>query len=222
MMNKCVIFDLDGTLANTLTTIAYYGNFAIGKLGYDPVDEELYKTFIGDGAKNLILRLMKYREIPENLYEQIRKIYDDAYDSDTAYLSNPYDGIMDMIAALKADGIKLAVLSNKPHSVTVSVVAKIFGSDNFDIILGQRDDYPKKPDPQVVYNILDELDIKKENCVFIGDTNVDIITANSAGISSIGVLWGFRDFAELNAQNPTVIISDSTKLYNTICEVLHD
>ncbi len=216
-MKKAVIFDLDGTLLNTINTIEYYCNTALEKYGFNPVPVDKYKHFVGNGAKLLIERAMSYtREWTDDEFEKVFALYNELYDADTLYLTAPYNGIVDMLKSLKEQGYKTAVLSNKPHFATVDVVNKIFGDDIFDIVRGGMDGVPLKPDPTAVFEIMKELNVSEEEVVFVGDTKVDIATGKNAGLFAIGVLWGFRDEAELTAAGADVIIDDAKEILNIV------
>lgn len=212
-MKKCCIFDLDGTLLNTIDTIAYYGNNALNKHGFSSIDTEKYKYFVGSGAKNLILRMLSHLGVEDK--EVFDKIYGDymkAYDADVLYLTHIYDGIEKMLGELKAKGIKLAVLSNKPDFAARSAVEMFFGKDYFDVVFGQRENVAIKPDPAGVFEILNILDVEKDDCLYIGDTAVDMKTGKSAGLYTVGVLWGFREKEELEGANADSIIERPEEL----------
>ena len=196
-MKKLCIFDLDGTLSNTLPTIAYYGNLALEKYGHEPICEERYKILVGNGRDVLIHRMLSERgcDVPAE-YDRVGAAYDAAYEADVMYLTRPYDGIVELLSALHDAGIKIAVLSNKPDNVAQGVVKNLFG-DIFDAVWGKKDSYPTKPDPTAAFEICRELGVTAEETVFIGDTSVDIETGKRGGFFSIGVLWGFRPEKEL-------------------------
>lgn len=210
---KAVIFDLDGTLLNTINTIKYYCDNALTKYGFNEVPVEKYKIMVGNGAKLLVERAMSYtRDWTEDEFNAVFKAYNEAYDADTLYLTAPYDGIVDMLGNLKKEGYQTAVLSNKPNFATVDVVKTIFGEGLFDIVRGAIDGVPLKPDPTAVIEIMKELDVTPEEAIFVGDTKVDIATGKNAGLYSVGVLWGFRDEAELTAAGADVIIDNPSRI----------
>lgn len=191
------IFDLDGTLLNTLPTIAYYGNLALSENGFSEYDTEEYKYFIGDGRDILIHRMLEKQnaDSPEN-FTKVAKTYDNAYEADGLYLTEPYKNINETLTALKKDGKKLAVLSNKPDNVANAVVEKML-PDIFDMVWGKKTDFPVKPDPTSVLKMLELFGINKKDAVFIGDTDVDIKTGKNAGLKTVGCEWGFRGKEEL-------------------------
>lgn len=205
---KACIFDLDGTLLDTVDTIAYYGNKALEAFGYKAIGREEYKYFAGNGAKVLIERMLAHLGVEnEAETEKVLSRYLDDYNSNTAYKTEVYDGIKDMLVALKAKGLKLAVLSNKPHDATLKVIDDFFGEGVFDIVYGQREGCPIKPDPTVAIEIGKELGLSKEECLYVGDTAVDMKTGKGAGYHAIGVLWGFRKRDELLKSGADVIVS---------------
>ncbi len=213
---KTVIFDLDGTLLNTIDTIAYYCNSALTKYGFNEVSTERYKKIVGNGARLLVERaLNETGGWSEADFDAVFKEYNALYDADTLYLTEPYPGIVDMLGELKASGFKIAVLSNKPDFATNDVVGTIFGKDMFDLVRGAVEGVPLKPAPDAVFDIMSALGVTAEETVFVGDTRVDIETGKNAGLYSIGVLWGFRDEAELSEAGADVIINDPNDIIET-------
>lgn len=211
-MKKLCIFDLDGTLTNTITAIAYFGNTALKSIGLAPIDEEKYKKMVGDGRTVLIHRILDfYGEDTSKNFETVCHEYDRCYESDPMYKTDAYDGIHRLLHSLKSHGIKIAVCSNKPHNVVIDVVKKVFG-DLFDYVIGISDGDKTKPNPDNALKITSALDAAPSQCLFIGDTNVDILTAVNAGIESIGVLWGFRDEAELKEAGAAHIVSSPAEI----------
>lgn len=197
-MSLC-IFDLDGTLMNTLPTIAHYGNSTLEQLGLPTASEEQYKYFIGNGLEVLIHRMLDAcGSDTDELFRRAFRIYNSLYEADWLYLSSPYDCINNSLSTLKNSGFKLAVLSNKPDNVAKVIVADVFG-DIFSEIRGKSADFPAKPDPTSALDICRALNEAPENTFFIGDTNVDIKTGKNAGFYTIGAEWGFRTADELRA-----------------------
>ncbi len=215
-MIKAVIFDLDGTVCDTLSTIAHYGNTALEYNGFDAIPQDNYKYFAGDGKIELIHRMLRYYNADnEENFKRVEKKYDFEYEKDSIFESRPFDGIVELLLNLKKIGIKTAVFSNKPDNVTVMLVNKIMGGF-FDVCHGKRDNIPKKPDPEGVFCIADELKVNIEDCIFVGDTNIDINTAKNCKIRSIGVLWGFRDKKELTDAGADYIVSSPSEIYDYI------
>lgn len=212
MKTKLCIFDMDGTLVNTIDTIAYFGNTTLENFGIEAIPTENYKTLVGNGSRVLIERMLDFRGVkPENI-DEIHKWYMNKYDNDFMYLTRAYDGIIPMLRALKDAGIKTAILSNKDDVTAKKVSDELFDVGLIDLCLGARPGKALKPDPESVLEIIDTFKVEKAECLYIGDTATDIQTAKNAGLYSIGVLWGFRDEAELKGAGADVIISDPMKI----------
>lgn len=208
---KCVIFDLDGTLADTLSSIAYFANRALTQCGYDAIPLEKYRYLVGNGAKNLVLGMLRTVGAAESAYDRVAPVYNDGYDSDALYLTKPYDGVLELLDALRARGVKTAVLSNKPDRTTQKVCAALFDG-KLAAVRGQRADTPRKPDPEAVRLLLAELGCTAEECVYVGDTDTDMQTGRNAGAFTVGVLWGFRDEKELVENGADAIIAHPMEL----------
>ncbi len=196
MQKKAAIFDLDGTLLDTLETLSYYGNKTLEELGLAPYEKDQYRYMIGNGAKILIKRMLAGRGA-EELFDKAYNMYISFYNSDKLFKTEIYPGISDLLAELKEKGVKIAVLSNKPHEATVPIIKSFFGADAFTEIRGAMENVPIKPDPTAALEIADALGCAPEECLYVGDTAVDMETGKSAGFYTIGVLWGFRDEREL-------------------------
>ncbi|MEG0691632.1 MAG: HAD family hydrolase [Oscillospiraceae bacterium] len=219
-MIKAVIFDLDGTLANTLNTIAYFANQALLECGYEEIELDKYRYLVGNGADNLVRGMLKtIGQYTEEAFEKVRTGYNQSYDDNFMHLTTAYDGIPELISSLKAMGIKLCVLSNKPHSTTKKIVDELF-MDQFDICYGKREDIPRKPDPTAVFDIIEELGVESDECVYIGDTCTDMQTGHNANLFTIGVLWGFRDRQELEEHNADIIASSPFQILEYIVRAM--
>ena len=213
-MIKACIFDLDGTLTDTIRAIAHFGNLALSEYGMGPIDVEDYKIYVGDGRDKLIPRILKHHNSDtDEMFEKVRDVYDENYEKDYLYDTDAYDGIRELLSELKKKGIKIAVCSNKPDNVVHYVAGTIFGENYFDAVCGVIDGMPTKPNPYTALKIAEKLDVLPKECLFLGDTNVDIFTAKNAEMTSVGVLWGFRSRTELVqagadyiAENPHVIL----------------
>lgn len=214
-MKKICIFDFDGTLANTMDSIAYFVNKTLTEYGLDSIDTETIKSFVGNGAKSLIEKCLKYSNSNLNS-EDVLKKYLESYDSDPCYLVEIYDGIFEMLKNLKNNGFDLAVLSNKPHSSTSLIIEKLFPKDIFYKYLGKSDKFKKKPDPEAVNYIAEGYN--KEESFFIGDSDVDIVTGKNAKMKTIAVLWGFRSEDVLRAENPDFIAKTAKEVENIILQ----
>lgn len=217
MKIKLCIFDMDGTLVNTIDTIAYFGNTTLENFGFDTIPTDEYKLLIGNGSRVLIERMLKFVGAEVENVDEIHKWYMNKYDNDFMYLTRAYDGIIPMLRKLKNDGIKTAILSNKDDVTTKKVASELFESGLIDLCLGARQGKALKPDPESVLEIIEELGVEKDECLYIGDTATDIQTARNAGLYSIGVLWGFRDEAELKGAGADVLISEPMKITEIAC-----
>lgn len=216
-MAKCVIFDLDGTVLDTISTITYYVNKTFIVEGIKPILEEDCKYYAGNGAEKLIERALASRGITDgDTISRVLGIYKKNYDDEPLYLTKPFDGIKEMLADLRREGYKLAVVSNKPHSASCPVVKHFFG-DAFDAITGALDGVPVKPDPTLPLRVLESLGIDKSESIFVGDTYVDMETGNNLGSKKvIGVLWGFRKRDELVGAGANAIVSTAEELFREI------
>ena len=206
-MKKAVIFDLDGTLSDSIASIKYCGDKALGAFGYGPFTEQQYKYFVGDGAANLIRRALAAGGDTELVhFQEVFALYREIFRENCMYQVKPYEGIPELIAGLKERGVKIAVLSNKPHVETVNVIETLFGEGCFDSIQGQKENVAIKPSPEGVFQILKALELAAEEILYLGDTATDMKTGKSAGAFTVGALWGFRDRAELEEGGADVII----------------
>lgn len=215
-MIKACIFDMDGTTVNTINSISYFANNALNKAGLPSIDTEDYKYLVGKGAKVLVSGMLEKIGADEKYFDTVFPEYNTTYDNDFLYLTEAYDGIVELLKALKDKGIKTTILSNKPHNTALKVNEALFGNDLIDICYGARDGIALKPEPEGVFQIIDELGLNKEECIYIGDTSTDMKTGKSAGLYTVGVLWGFRKRDELEENGADVIISHPSELLKVI------
>lgn len=213
-MKKTVIFDLDGTLLDSIEDIASSMNKVLESLQLPTHKIEDYKHFVGGGVDILVENALnnQSKEIKDEVIKRFKIEYDGKLHSKTL----PYNGIYELLDELKKLDINLAVLSNKPHEFTVSYVNHFFKNYNFKEIHGQKKDVPKKPDPKAALDIVKCLDSSCENTYFIGDTKIDMQTAKSANMTAIGVLWGFRDEKELRDFGADFIVSNPLEILKII------
>ena len=213
---KAVIFDLDGTLLDTIDDIADSMNSVLAKYGLPQHSVEKYKKFVGDGAANLVIRAVAGIRSAEDKLSRLETEYRAEYLKRQSDKTIPYDGIPELLSTLAERGVKLAVLSNKPHAATLEVMAHYFPNISFSALIGQRPGYPIKPDPAGVLEILDILELPGEEVLYIGDTGTDMQTAAAAGLKAAGALWGFRDRKELEDNGADVFAEHPSDLLKYI------
>ena len=191
---KACIFDLDGTLTSTLESMTYSVNLTLEEMGLSKITKDQCRLFVGNGARVLMEKSLKAAgDTDASRIEEGMEIYGRIFDQNCTYHVTPYEGIPEMLKALKDKGIQLAVLSNKPDRQTVKVVKAIFGEELFDYAQGQKEGIRRKPEPDGVWYLMEQMHVSKEECLYIGDSEVDAATGRNAGLKTIGVLWGFRD-----------------------------
>ena len=219
-MIKCCIFDLDGTVLDTITTITHYVNVTLEKHGIDKITVDECKYFAGNGAKLLIDRSLASKGITDpDFSAKLLDEYNAAYNAKTFYLTKAFDGIDKLLSDLKANGIKIAVISNKPNP-TVQPIIDYFFKDTFDVALGGLDGVPLKPDPAVPKMILSKLGISETETAWIGDTSVDVETGKNLGVRlNIGVLWGFRKKDELVGAGADMVVERADEILTAVLAV---
>lgn len=212
MKYKAYIFDLDGTLLDTLLDLANAVNFAMREKGYPERTVAEVRNFIGNGIKVLIKRSVP-DGTSEDDYAEALEIFTKYYLEHIADYTKPYDGMIDVVKTLTERGCKVAVLSNKAHVAAQAVVKDFFG-DIFDIVVGKMDEFPSKPEPDSLFYTIRTLGVTAEECVYIGDSDVDVLTAHNAGLPCIGVTWGNRDEDVLIASGAEYIANTPNEILN--------
>lgn len=216
-MTKLAIFDLDGTLLNTVEDLGYATNYALEQCGFPihPIDE--YYQMVGRGIYNLFRAAIPSEYATEDNVQRMASYFIPCYDAHKCDCTRPYDGIPEMLKTITDRGVRLAVASNKYQDGAEKLVHHFFGDYEFVKILGQREGQPIKPDPAIVDQILAEVPyISKAETVYVGDSNVDMQTGANAKVRTIGVSWGFRGREELAAYHPSAIIDTPEDLSKTI------
>ena len=211
MKHSSIIFDLDGTLLDTLYDIAETANAALTRHGFPIHAHQEYKHFVGDGLNVLMDRItpLGANETTINSCCQLfMQLYADTWMNNC----RPYDGINDMLAAIKQKGLSMAVLSNKPHAFTKLFVDRYFPRNTFTCVYGQRAGISKKPDPGAALEIAKKQEEIPEKMLFVGDTPIDIRTGKASGMMTVAVTWGFRSIQELQQENPDIIINSPMEL----------
>lgn len=206
-MYQCCIFDLDGTIINTLPSLKKTVDETMKAFGFGPVDEGHVKVFVGDGYKKLVERTLKYCGDEElRHYEDALTVYQEKFKEFCLYRMEPYPGMPEFLALLKEKGVKIAVVTNKPHERALECVEAVYGPGFFDRITGEGEGMKCKPDPEGALMTAEALGVKPSECLYFGDTNTDMRTGKNAGMDTVGVLWGFRSREELEAFCPKYII----------------
>lgn len=215
-MFKLIIFDLDGTLINSIEDLADAVNYGLEKMGYHPHPLSSYNKFVGNGAVKLCQRALAGYTDDDEKVKTLHKYFSEYYRAHSTDKTVTYPGIKELVSDLGKAGIKLAVASNKPDEFTKSIVWDIFGRDTFDAVYGKCENRDTKPAPGIIYDILDELNISKDEAVMAGDSDVDILTARNSGIKSIGCTWGFRTREELVSTGADFIVESAAEILNII------
>ena len=194
-MYNTIIFDLDGTLLNTLSDLCNSTNFALKKYGFKERTLEEVRTFVGKGAAVLIKKALP-EDVSDETHAEVLSAFKEHYREHSNDLTAPYDGIIDMLREVKKLGYKTAILSNKPHNA-VCDLHELFFKEYIDVALGVKDGIPTKPDPIMVSNVLKELGSDTKASLYVGDSEVDVMTARNSGLDMVTCLWGFRNKTEL-------------------------
>lgn len=236
-MYKCCIFDLDGTIINTIHSLSYTVSRTMEAFGYktppvldgghgtlgsaanggqesrDIVDEEHTKLFVGDGYKKLVERALQYcgdRELVH--YEEALPVYNEYFKKYCLYRIEAYDGIRELLDFLKEKGIRIGVVTNKGHDRALECVETVYGKGYFDSVLGEGNGFACKPDPAGALFMARQLGAEPGQCLYFGDTNTDMLIGIHAGMDTVGVTWGFRTRTELETYHPKFIISHPSEI----------
>lgn len=205
-MKKLVIFDLDGTLLNTIADLAASANYALVQNGFPARTEEECRSFVGNGIDKLLERaLPSGQQTPENV-ARLKPAFLAHYDQHNADLTTVYPGVTELVDGLYKQGVGLAVLSNKYQAAAEKLVKHYFPAVSFVAVIGQRPGIPTKPNPVGVYEILQLANAKKEDVLYVGDSDVDVLTAQNAGVPCCAVSWGFRSRVQLEGLSPDILV----------------
>lgn len=205
-LTKLCVFDLDGTLINSLTDLAESTNYALSKNGFDIYPVDKYKYLVGDGVQMLMKRALNMSGTPE-MEAALLKDFNEYYNRHYSDHTTAYDGINELLSAIAQRGIACAVLSNKPDNFVKIIVNKIFADFKFAWIQGKTEKFPPKPDPSSLKFILNKLNVNTNDVLYAGDSDVDVKTGKNAGVKTCGVLWGFRTREELETAGADNIAS---------------
>jgi len=211
-MKSLLIFDLDGTLLDTVADLAASTNYALQLCGFPTHESEAYRFFVGNGINKLFERALPTEEKTQENILRIRKHFLEYYWIHNTDLTTPYPGITSLLVSLQKAGIKLAVASNKYQKGTEKLIQHFFPEINFVAVYGQRDGIPAKPDPTIVYDILAIAKVDKQEALYIGDSGVDMQTAQNSGLEAAGVTWGFRPRAEMEQFSPLYMVDDPSEI----------
>ena len=215
-MKKLIIFDLDGTLLNTIADLAHSTNHALQTLGYPTHEVASYNFMVGNGINKLFERALPEGEKTEENVLRVRKEFLLHYDRHNADESRPYPGIPELLETLQHKGYQLAVASNKYQAATQKLIDHYFPEIHFTAVFGQREGIKVKPDPTVVFDILEVAKVTKEEVLYVGDSGVDMQTAANARVTVCGVTWGFRPRAELEEFSPQYIVDTAEEIKRLI------
>ena len=220
-MYKAVIFDLDGTLVNSLEDLAVATNYALEQHGFKAYPLDDYKYLIGDGMVKLIERAIPDNALNEDTFKSVFNGFMGYYREHCLVHTYVYDGVMDAILQLNKMGLKLAVVSNKADNMTNLIVKNYFG-EIFTAVTGKREGYPTKPDPTLTLKIIEEMGVKPHECIFVGDSGMDCKNAVNSGCYPLGVLWGFRKSEELLENGAKTLIEHPNEIVPFVKELLND
>jgi phosphoglycolate phosphatase len=213
---KAVLFDLDGTLIDSLAGLAEAMNLLLARLGYPAHSVEEYKYFVGSGIEEAILRALPEQECHTFPIERLVADYRALYDTIWPQKSPPYEGVSEMLAGLRKRKIKTAVLSNKSDDFTRRMATRLFPAHEFEAAQGERPGVPRKPDPTAALQIAERLGLNPANFIFLGDSGIDMETAVRAGMYPVGVLWGFRRAEELSSHGARELIHHPLELVDLL------
>ena len=211
-MTKLIVFDLDGTLINSLEDLADSANWMLMQHGFPTHPVDAYRYFVGDGMRKLIERILPPEERNEKQIERCKAEFIAYYTIHMEDKTVVYPGMIELLKELKDRGLKIAVATNKVHIAVAPLMAKYFPGIRFDSMIGQREGIPVKPHPQIMYDILKETSCQQSEALHVGDTATDMQLAHSAGVTPVGVLWGYRPLEELQEAGAKFIISRPEEL----------
>ncbi|MBD3307456.1 HAD-IA family hydrolase [candidate division KSB3 bacterium] len=217
MAYKAVLFDLDGTLLDTLEDLANSMNRVLAAQGFPTHPIDAYRYFVGDGLQMLVARTVPEEQRSDEVVinESIRRFNAD-YGQSWNIKTRPYEGVPEMLDTLGTRGLPLAILSNKPHAFTQHCVSALLADWPFAVVLGQREGIPRKPDPAGAVEIAEMLNVLPAEFLYLGDTGTDMQTAVAAGMFPVGVLWGFRTREELQQNGAQVLLDRPADLFSLL------
>lgn len=212
---KLVIFDLDGTIVDTVADLAESANFALRQQKFPEHSQDEIKSFVGNGIEKLLERALPEANRDPRTLKRTVALFKSHYDAHCTDFTRPYPGIIELMEKLQSSHVKMAVASNKYQKATSAIIDEIFPSIEFSAIHGSKDGIPRKPDPTIVHNIIQETfpcGLSTNTVIYVGDSGTDIDTAAAANIPCIAVTWGFRSREELEAHHPSKIVENVDEL----------
>lgn len=217
---RLIVFDLDGTLLNSLEDLADSANWVLEQHGFPTHPVDAYRYFVGDGVRKLIERILPQEERTEARIEQCRQEFVAYYKVHMEDKTSVYEGITELLVELKNRGLKIAVATNKVHIAVKPLMEKYFPEIRFDSMIGQREGVPVKPAPQIMFDILRETGCEPSEALHVGDTATDMQLAHNAGVTPVGVLWGYRPLEELQEAGAKFIIENPEELLRLVHEYI--
>ena len=215
-MKNLVVFDLDGTLVNSIVDLGNAVNYALKEynLPLHPMDD--YYNFVGNGMEDLVRKSMGDKGSDDELYLKVRKAFNGYYNVHSNDNTVAYEGVPELLSDLKSKGIKTAVLTNKAHEYVGEILSKCFPDFTFDLYVGQQKGVERKPHPQSFELLLKELDVKKQDCLYIGDSEVDVKTALNAKVDLVAVTWGYRSVEILKNAGAKILVNSPKEILNYV------
>ncbi len=217
---RLIVFDLDGTLLNSLEDLADSANWVLEQHGFPTHPVDAYRYFVGDGVRKLIERILPQEERTEARIELCRQEFVAYYKVHMEDKTSVYEGITELLVELKNRGLKIAVATNKVHIAVKPLMEKYFPEIRFDSMIGQREGVPVKPAPQIMFDILRETGCEPSEALHVGDTATDMQLAHNAGVTPVGVLWGYRPLEELQEAGAKFIIEKPEELLGLVHEYI--
>lgn len=214
-----VIFDLDGTLLNTIADLAEAANYALEKCGFPKHSPVAYPYYVGNGVRKLLERVLPEDERTAENIDLMYGHFIEYYGKNLTRYTEPYPGIKDLLCDLRDNGINIAVASNKYQAAVEELMNHFFSDLNWASVAGQKEGVPVKPDPSIVFGILSECPTPKADVIYVGDSGVDMVTARRAGVTSVGVTWGFRGEKELRENFADYIVDSTNQILQLALDV---
>lgn len=217
-MIREILFDLDGTLINSIDDLADCANYILSIHGFETRPNEAYKLMVGDGMRKTLERALGGNADSKTV-DMLLSEFTPYYEKHCHDRTVAFDGMKETVAELKKLGMKLCVITNKEQSAAETVLDIIYGKNTFDMIVGQSDAFPRKPQPHSSFYAMSETEVNSDECLFVGDSHVDMMTAENCGAVSVGALWGFRDSEELSKAGARFIIKTPEEIVKLVKEI---